>query len=399
MGRRGGIGSGLRERVGIYRRPAASEPQGVVAVHAVSVGEVAIAAKLIRTWRRRGPERSFVLTVGTATGRAQAAALEAEGVRVVYAPLDLPWLVGRFLRRFRPAQLVLIESELWPNMLDGARRRGIPVRLANARLSPRSERRYRRWRPLVVPVLGMVGRVGAQEEEDRARWAGLGVMLERIEVTGSVKFDPGGARVPGRRDEFAAMLGAFGAGRPVVLAASTHAGEEEWIAGSVREVAPAALCVVVPRHAERRDEVKSALEAAGFEVVLRSRFAPPREPGRACLVVDSTGELGDWTAHAALVVIGKSILARGGQNPAEAVLAGVPWACGPWMENFRPLVDRMVAAGGCLRFADRAGLGAAVRLVLGDAGAVARVTAAARNVLAAHDGATLRTIRMLERDG
>lgn len=396
MARRGGFGSGLRERVGIYRRSAAGERRGGVVVQAVSVGEVGVAAKLIRAWRVADPGRSFVLAVGTATGRAQAAALEGEGVRVVYAVLDLPGLVGRFLRRFEPSQLVLIESELWPNMLDAARRRGIPVRLANARLSGRSERRYRRFRRLTAPVLGMVGRVGAQEEGDVGRWVALGVERGRIKVTGSVKFDPGGARVPQQRDGFAAMLRGFGEGRPVVLAASTHAGEEEWVAAAVREAAPEALCVLVPRHAERREEVRAALAGAGFEVVLRSRFEVPREPARACLVVDSTGELCDWTAHAALVVIGKSILGEGGQNPAEAVMAGVPFACGPAMDNFQPLVDRIRAAGGCFRFRDRAGLGAAVKGALAGGEAIERMTAAAGAVLATHAGATVRTIRMLE---
>src|SRR5690606_5411998 len=135
---------------------------------------------------------------------------------------------------------------------------------------------------------------------------------------GSLKFDPGAAQRPARRDEFAAMIEAFGAGRPVVLAASTHAGEDAWIGSAVREASSEALYVTVPRHAERREEVRSELEAAGFEVVLRSSFRRPVEPARACLVVDSTGELRDWTAHADAVVIGKSILGFGGQNPAEA---------------------------------------------------------------------------------
>jgi 3-deoxy-D-manno-octulosonic-acid transferase len=396
MARRGGYGTGLLERIGIYRRPKGEEPRGVVAVQAVSVGEVGIATKLIRAWRKREPARCFLLAVGTATGRGMAETLEKEGVRVVYAPLDLPGLTGRFLKRFSPEQMVLIESEIWPNLLASARRRGIPVRLANARLSPRSERRYRMAAGLVAPLLGMIDRLGAQEPEDRTRWAGIGIDETRITVTGSVKFDPAEAKTPARRAEFAAMIDAFGAGRPVVLAASTHAGEEAWIAKAVRAAAPGALCVLVPRHAERRQEVRTSLEAAGFEVVLRSDFRKPDDPARACLVVDSTGELRDWTAHAALVVVGKSILGRGGQNPAEAVLAGIPFACGPHMTNFRPLIDRIINRGGCFVVETPESLGGAVRTALAGGENIGKMTQTAREVLTAHTGATKRTIEMLE---
>jgi 3-deoxy-D-manno-octulosonic-acid transferase len=242
----------------------------------------------------------------------------------------------------------------------------------------------------------MIGRVGAQEPEDRGRWAGIGVPEERIVVTGSVKFDLAEAKVPERRPEFGRMIEAFGAGRTVVLAASTHAGEEEWIARAVREAVPESLCVLVPRHAERRAEVRAALEGAGFEVVLRSDFREPAEPERACLVVDSTGELRDWTAHASLVVIGKSILGRGGQNPAEAILAGIPFACGPWMTNFRPLVDRIIDRGGCFVVETDEDLGEAVRKTRAGGGEIQEMTAAARAALDVHNGATQRTIEMLE---
>lgn len=395
MGRRGGFGTGLRERFGFYRRARDGEATGATAIHAVSVGEVGIAMKLIRSWRKREPERGFLLAVGTATGRQTAVRLEEQGVRVVYAPLDLPGLVGRFLGRFRPEQLILVESELWPNLMNSARRRGIPLRLANARLSPRSERRYRAAGGLVRPVLEMIERLGVQQAADVERWSGLGVPVERIVLTGSVKFDPGEAHLPQRRPEFSEMIGAFGGGRAVVMAASTHAGEEAWIARAAREADPAALCVLVPRHAERREEVRGELEACGFEVVLRSRFSPPEDAARACLVVDSTGELGDWIAHAALVVIGKSILGRGGQTPVEAVLARVPFVCGPSMTNFRPLIDRIEERGGCFRIAEPEELGEVVRRVVAGGAEIREMTAAARETLAAHDGATMRTIGML----
>jgi len=393
MGRRGGFGSGLRERFSIYRPPLEWEPCGAVHFHAVSVGETMIAVKLIRAWRRREPERPFVLATGTATGHAVAVEAGLAGVRVTYAPVDFPICVRRYFQRFEPSQIVLVEGEAWPHLLLAASRRGVPVRLVNARLSPRSERRYRKLAGCVRPVFGMLDAVAAQEPDDVARWAAIGVARERITVTGSSKFDPGAAQRPTRRAEFGAMLEAMGEARPVLLAASTHAGEEAWLGEALAGCG--ALLAIVPRHAERRAEVRTDLERAGYEVVLRSAFHPPADPARACLVIDSTGELRDWTAHAALVVIGKSILGRGGQNPAEAILARRPLLFGPHMANFEPLAGALVAAGGALRFDDAAGLRSAVVGLLADPARVAAMCDAAAAVLAGHDGATERILDLL----
>jgi 3-deoxy-D-manno-octulosonic-acid transferase len=394
MLRRGGYGSGLRERLGMYRCAAAGERRGGIYIHAVSVGEVMIAQKLIATWRQADASKHFVLAATTATGHAVARQAAQENVRLIYAPLDFPFLIGRCLKRFGPEQVVLVESEVWPNLVVMARKRGIGVSLVNARLSARSERRYAAVRRWVGEILCLLGPVGVQEPGDVARWRNLGVAAEHLHLTGSIKFDPAGAVVPQRRAEFAAMLDAFGAGRPVVLAASTHAGEERWIGEAVARLAGPALLVVVPRHAERRAEVKADLQAAGYEVVLRSEFSAPAEPQRACLLVDSTGELRDWTAHASAVVIGKSILGYGGQSPVEAVLAGVPVICGVHMENFAALLALLDAAAAVSRITCQHDLEQALRRVLGDAGA--GMVARAREVLARHAGATRRSVEMLE---
>lgn len=395
MGRRGGFGSGLRERFSIYPRPEEEEePCGAVHLHSVSVGETLLALKLIRAWQGRTPGKRFVLAVGTATGHAVATEAALEGVRVTYAPVDFPLCVSRYLNRFEPSQLVLVEGEAWPHLLLACRKRGIPVKLVNARLSPRSERRYRKVASLVQPVFGMLDAVAAQEEGDVARWEALGVAREKITVTGSSKFDPGAAVMPTQRADFATMLASFGKDRKMVLAASTHGGEEAWIANAVRGAR--ALYVVVPRHAERRAEVRAALEAEDFEVVQRSAFHPPADPDRACLMIDSTGELRDWTAHADLVVIGKSILGIGGQNPAEAILARKPLLFGPHMENFEPLATSLVAAGGALRFDSAKALERLVRELLDDPARCAGMSDAASRVLASHAGATQRMIDLLE---
>ncbi|HEY8962353.1 MAG TPA: glycosyltransferase N-terminal domain-containing protein, partial [Luteolibacter sp.] len=245
MSRRGGFGSGLRERLSIYREPPDFEPHGAVHLHAVSVGETLVALKLLREWRTVAPEQTFVLATGTSTGHAVACEGAPENVRVTYAPLDFAWMVRRYLNRFEPKQIVLLEGEAWPNLLRLCDRRDIPVSLVNARFSPRSRRRYGKFAEWIRPVFSRLDRVAVQEPEDVETWISLGVPRERIHTTGSLKFDPGSGASPERRETFAAMLDAFGTNRPVILAASTHAGEEVFIAQAARKTG--ALFAVAPR--------------------------------------------------------------------------------------------------------------------------------------------------------
>ena len=390
MARRGGFGSGLLERAGRYAEELEFEPAGAVHVHAVSVGETLLAMKLIRAWRERCPDQEFVLAVGTATGKAVALDKPVPGVRVVYQPVDFGFMVRAYLNRFEPSQIVLVEGEMWPNLLIECERRAIPVRLVNARMSPRSRRRYEKFAHLIRPVFSKLDAVAVQEEASVEIWKTLGVEADRIKVTGSLKFDPGSGSLPTPRAEFDSMLRLCAADRPVVLAASTHVGEEALIGRAVRRAGGFFLCV--PRHAERRAEVKASLEEGGFFVVLRSAFQPPSDPEACCLVVDSTGELCDWTAHADVVVIGKSFLSEGGQNPAEAIQAGKQLIFGPHMENFEPLASELVETGGARRVAGEADL-ERVLAAIGEGEEAS--TASAKQVLAKHDGAVARTLELL----
>lgn len=395
MARRGGFGSGLRERLSSYRTALDFEPCAAVHLHAVSVGEALLALKLLREWRKTAPDQKFVLATATATGHAVALGNAPDDVRVVYAPLDFKWMVRRYLNRFEPAQIVLVEGEAWPNLLHECKRRAIPVRLVNARLSPRSRRRYRKFAAWIMPVFSRLDLVAVQEAEDAGIWHELGVSRDRIVVTGSLKFDPGSGPRPQPRAEFAEMLGAFGSNRTIVLAASTHAGEEVLIARALREASSEALFTVVPRHAERRMEVRASLEAEGFEVILRSSFSLPANPSNAVLVIDSTGELRDWTAHADVVVIGKSFLSTGGQNPCEAIIAGKPVVFGAHMENFEPLATRLVASGACLRVGTTDNLADCLRKALAGGPSLEHGIIAARATLALHDGACARMVALL----
>ena len=393
MLRRGGFGTRLGERAAVYMTDLEYEACGAIHVHAVSVGESLLALKLIREWRVREPETTFVLATGTATGHAVASAACVPGLRVTYSPLDFPSMVRRYINRFEPSRIVLIEGEAWPHLLLACRTRKIPVSLVNARMSPRSARRYRKFAAWVRPVFAMLDAVAVQEPEDAEIWRDLGVDAQRIHFTGSLKLDPGGAK-PAKRQEFQQMLDAFG-DRPLIFAASTHSGEDAWIASAIRKAAPNALPVIVPRHAERRAEVRIELERAGFSVVARSQFHPPvTDAHRQLFLIDSTGELSDWTAHADVVIVGKSFFEIGGQNPCEAILAGKPVIFGPHMENFEPLASRLVEASGCIRALDETGLCQAITRAL-DPKTAASMTRHAAQVLARHEGATRRILDLL----
>jgi 3-deoxy-D-manno-octulosonic-acid transferase len=422
MLRRGGVGTRLGERAAIYAAALADESRGATHLHAVSVGEAMLALKLIREWHHSEPSRRFVLATGTATGHAVATTARLPGVRVTYAPLDFPGMVRRYLKHFEPSQIILIEGEVWPNLLLACRRRKLPVSLVNARLSPRSAARYHRFAAWVRPVFGMLDAIAIQDPEDAAIWRHLGIPAAKIHATGSLKIDPGSGQPPRQRLEFRAILDTLadpGNARPVILAASTHPGEEPWIVTAIRDARPDALALIVPRHAERREQVKADLERRGFEVVLRSSLhearashgpwvVRPEEPGRpardsatdltsnlpACLVIDTTGELRDWTAHADVVIIGKSFLATGGQNPCEAILAGKPVVFGPHMENFEPLASRLLAANAAFLAHDQASLRAAIHRALDPAQAHAASTRAAA-LLMRHHGATRRIVTLL----
>ncbi len=394
MLRRGGFGTHLGERAAIYTSPLEYEPCGAVHVHAVSVGEAMLALKLIREWLVREPGRRFVLATGTATGHAVATSAYIPELRVTYSPLDFPSMVRRYLNRFEPSQIVLIEGEVWPHLLLACQKRSIPVSLVNARMSPRSAGRFKRFAPWLRPIYGLLDAVAIQEAEDAEIWETLGIDAKKIHHTGSLKFDPGSGARPARRPEFQNMLNAFGKNRPVVLAASTHSGEDAFIAAAIREANSDALAVIVPRHAERRAEVVADLEKGGFLVKLRSTGLAATGDRRHVLVIDSTGELRDWTAHADVVIIGKSFLSTGGQNPCEAVLAGKPVVFGPHMENFQPLASRLIESGGCISASDSTDLSQAVATALDPENAKV-MTRQASAVLAAHDGATRRILDLL----
>ena len=409
MRRRNGRWRDLAQRIGLHTKAMKAAINALpkrerLWVHAVSVGEVGVARKLITRLLKMQPDLGIVLSTTTPTGHALAAEFSAQHVgRIVaiYSPIDLLSVGPLMLNLIRPTQLVLVEAEVWPNLTLAAERLGIPVSLVNARLSPRSERRYRKFRWLVEPIFRMLKQVLVQEEDDIARWEGFGVDRDRIHLTGSIKYDPEGTSVPTAKiDELRTVLAQAGisASQPILLAASTHAGEEIELARvfqRLREKVRNLALLIVPRHVERRAEIAAALNSLGIAPALRSNSASRVDPTAPVFVIDTTGELAAWQHLATLVVVGKSFLAEGGQNPAEAVLAQKPVLFGPHMENFEPLVALLLKRKGALQVSDFDELGSSCLSLLIAPAQALQMAHSGYDALKGHEGATTRTCERL----
>lgn len=381
----------LGERFAAYGDVPAGRP---VWIHAVSVGETRAAQPLVRAVLDADPAATVLLTHMTPTGRATARELfgNEPRVRSAYLPYDLPWTTARFLRHFRPRIGIVMETELWPNLLATARHLAIPVVLANARLSERSARRYARWPDLTRLTLGALSAVGAQTEDDAARLTRLGARA--VAVTGNIKFD---IEAPASQLELADSFRARIAGRPTVLGASTRDGEEAAILEAFLAQAPRnALLVLVPRHPQRFAEVAELVARRGLALQRRSDGLPVARETRVWLG-DSMGEMFAYYASADVALMGGSWLPYGGQNLIEACAVGTPVILGPHTYNFAQAADQAIAAGAALRGQDpAAGMGAALALIA-DAEVRENMGQAGRAYAAAHRGATARTMALIGR--
>jgi 3-deoxy-D-manno-octulosonic-acid transferase len=392
--RRGNYRHKLGQRFGIY----GAEVRARLAahrntwIHAVSVGEVAVALKLAAKLRQLDPNFFCVLTTTTTTGFQVANAEADDRMEVLYNPLDFWPITQSAFAAIRPVRIVLVEAEVWPNLAAEARRRRIPLALVNARLSNRSEGRFRRFLFLIAPTFRCLDAVCVQEADDILRWVGLGVARDRIHHVGSIKYDPADVRL--NPDLPLEILARFGIDRdsPILFGGSTHAGEEE-ILGEIfqrlRTDFPAFTLIVAPRHVERVPEIRGRLEEVGLKVGLRSQSAGDSPPD--CLLLDTTGELQHWYAVATIVFVGKSLTARGGQNPVEPILAGKPVLFGPHMENFSALAQALVVNKAAVQVRDPNSLQQQIAWLLRDREAAFRLVANAHSVLARHGGATERT--------
>lgn len=391
--RRGGFGTGMRERFGIYRADPHQEPQNGIFIQAVSVGEVMIALKLIQSWQQVS-KLPIILASTSATGHALAKKEAPKEVRVIYAPLDLPFLSGICLRRFKPQAIVLIEAELWPNFAKTAKKLDCPIVMVNARLSAKSEAHYAKFPLISRWFYSWLSGMGVQDARDAQRFEKIGVNPEIIQITGSIKYDQDNTFDVPIREDFQAILQKITQGKPIVLAASTHDGEELLIAEAIHKAGGFPL--IVPRHAERRQKVLTELTNAGWQCTLRSenKALPTSFSPKYCYISDTTGELRSWTALVDLVVIGKSFYGYGGQNPAEAVACSVPVITGPHMENFDTLMDILQQAKGIMTVEETT-LADNISSFIQNLSLAQEQAQRATEAIEAHSGATMRSIQLI----
>jgi 3-deoxy-D-manno-octulosonic-acid transferase len=376
----------LGERWGIYSTPV---PKQLIWVHAVSVGETRAAQPLIEALKAAWPEHRILLTGMTPTGRAAGHEVYGDGVIQAYLPYDYPVAVDRFFRHFSPRFGVLMETEIWPNLLANARARQIPVILANARLSERSARGYGKLLALVRPAFGALHAVAAQTAGDAARIAALGAT--RVTVCGNIKFDVTPA--PGKISLGHAWREAIGQ-RCIWLAASTREGEEELLLAAWRRVAVAGpLLVLVPRHPQRFDQVAELLAREGVTFVRRSAGLPQHDT--AVWLGDSMGEMVAYYTLAEVAFIGGSLLPLGGQNLIEAAACGCPVVVGPHTFNFLQATVDAIAAGAAARVEDAEDVAETISRLFGAGDELERMRLAAASFAAAHAGATARTLELI----
>ena len=379
----------LAERWGFY---GAGEKRPVIWVHAVSVGETRAAQPLIEALLATFPDHRLLLTGMTPTGRAAGLEVYGQRVRQAYLPYDYPGASRRFLAHFRPRLGVLMETEVWPNLLAAARRQNIPVTLANARLSERSARGYSRFAALTGPAFASLAAVAAQTGADAERLRRLGA--PGVEVCGNLKFD-----VTPAADKVAqgqAWREAIGP-RPVWLAASTRDGEEALIldALAASPLPDNTLLLLVPRHPQRFADVAAEVEQRGLTMRRRSEGVP--DPGIQVWLGDSMGEMAAYYALANLAYVGGSLLPLGGQNLIEAAACGCPVLVGPHTFNFTQASADAIACGAALRVADAAQLVTRVDALLQNKQQLAAMAQAALGFTAAHRGTTRRTLALILR--
>jgi 3-deoxy-D-manno-octulosonic-acid transferase len=373
-----GYRESLPERFGVYDT---DRPERLIWLHAVSVGEARAAQPLVHGLATAFPDHRLLMTCTTAAGRDTIRQVYGESVLAAYLPYDLPWAVQRFLEYFRPRLAILMETEVWPNLVAGCAVYSVPVLLANARLSASSAAGYRRWERLARPAFGAIGAVCAQSAADAARLRALGA--RNVEVTGNLKFDvaPDDAKVAAGR-EWRRELG-----RNVVLLASTREGEEEML---LTHANVDALLVVVPRHPRRFDEVAQWAQSR------RSRDVRPQAADRVFLG-DTMGEMAFYYGACDVAVIGGSFAPLGGQNLIEALAVGAPVIVGPHMFNFSEATQLALQAGAAAQVADAAAAMHDAFVLLGDGARRKKMSEAGKALCAAHRGATERHLAVCRR--
>ncbi len=401
MRRRGGYARNFGQRFARYSPETLAQlgEGGRVWVHAVSVGEVFVALRFMQEFRARRPDAKFVLSTTTSTGHAIAAKEVAAPDVLIYLPVDFTGVMKKALAIIRPSALVLVECELWPNLIRLAKRGGVPVILINGRISDHSYSGYSKLRVFTRPLLAQVDLLCVQSEDDRRKLADLGADPARLHVVGSAKYDMTADNGDGEEKARAALQAAgIARDRLILLGGSTWAGEEEALLDVYKELRATIkelVLVLVPRHAERRDQVLAAIADRGLSVVRRTEVKVGASAAPDVLLVDTTGELRSFYACADVIFVGKSLCEHGGQNIIEPALCGKPILVGPNMENFVVVAQDFLAAGALVQVRDVAGLRDAARELLADPAKRASLGEKARLLVREKAGAVRKTIDLM----
>jgi 3-deoxy-D-manno-octulosonic-acid transferase len=390
--RAGGTGAGAGTEGGAAIEGGA----GTIWLHAVSLGEMSAAAPLVRALRERYPQSALLLTTATPTGRERARSLFGDAVDVRFLPYDMPGAVRRFLERVRPRLALMMETEIWPNLYLECERGGVPLVLASARLSAKSVARYQRFGGVFRGLFSASSLIAAQTELDAERFVAIGAQSARICVAGNIKFDLElGAGVPERGRELRTRLGTF---RPVWVAGSTHAGEEEQVLAAHTEllrVQPDALLLLVPRHPDRFDAVAGLLNRRGLRFTRRSGGVIP-DAATPVMLGDTVGELAVLYASADVAFVGGSLLPIGGHNLLEPAALGVPVLTGPSHSNAKDIATLLLAQGAALQVADARELAAALSRLFGDPAQRQRMGAIGRRAVESNRGSVARLLELIE---
>lgn len=404
--RRGGLARNFRQRLGVFRSSDLFEPseakESPLWIHAVSVGEVFLALKVVEAIQKGSPKQRIILSVTTTTGFAVAREHTSETIRVIHNPIDLPWITASTIQKIRPRALVLIEAEVWPNLVAQLVRKEIPVVLANARLSPRSASRYARFRSLVEPIFSQLRAVSVPFPSDVSRWEAIGIPESKVQVLGSVKFDSTIEAGNPKEQELRNWLAEEGCPKDarILLGGSTHEGEERLLAQSFLELkkrVPDLALVIVPRHAERARSIVSQLEEMEFQPITRIPLGEQAHTPSASAseqrvwIANTTGELRSWFSLSEVVVIGKSFCGEGGQNPVEPILAGKPVVVGPHMENFEDVVRDLRNNEGILQLSNQDELTNSLEELFLNPGKGSALATRGRKTMEQHEGASART--------